>query len=193
MRLYGLEGSFVIENEIINGGGAIGPLGILNADCTVEVAKEGGQAAATIVAENAVNMYARLWSPSKRRAVWLVNQDVVPQLYGLVWGTGTSVVPLFRWGADGEPLLMGRPVLEVEYCATLGTVGDIIFANWKQYKTISKGGMQTARSMHVEFLTGQEVFRFTMRTDGKPKRKSKVTPFKGTLSLSPFVTLATRA
>ncbi len=193
MRLYGLEGSFVIENEIINGGGAVGPLGILNADCTIEVAKESGQVAATIVAENVVKMFARLWAPSKRRAVWLVNQDVVPQLYGLVWGTGTALVPLFRWGADGEPLLMGRPVIETEYNATLGTVGDVVLADLSEYLIGDPQRTTVAFSSDVKFVTDEGSFRVVMRVDGHPAWSSPTTPANGTATVSPFVTLATRA
>ena len=193
MRLYGLEGSFVIEREIISGGGAIGPLGILNADCTIEVAKEGGQAAATIVAENIVNMFTRLWSASKRRAVWLVNQDVTPQLYTLTLGSGTSLVPLFRWGDNGDPLLMGRPVLEVEYCPTLGTVGDIILADLSEYLIADPESTTVKFSSHQKFVTDEGSFRVVMRVDGHPAWSSPTTPLNGADTVSPFITLATRA
>ena len=192
LRLYGLEGAFVIENEIVNGGGAIGPLGIVNADCTIEVAKEGGQAAATIVAENIVNMFARLWAPSKRRAVWLVNQDVAPQLYTLTLASGTALVPLFKWGEDGEPLLMGRPVLETEYSATLGTVGDIILADLSEYLIGDPEETTVKFSGHQKFVSDEGSFRVVMRVDGHPAWSSPTTPLNGTATVSPFVTLAER-
>ena len=191
------EFGFILDDVAVNGDGSGKPIGIVGHNATVSVAKEDGQLLKTVLAENIEKMYTRMMAKFLPGATWYINQDVFPQLFQLQHTVGTGGVPVFMppGGLSVAPFgtLLGRPVVPIEQCATLGTVGDIIFANWKQYKTISKGGMQTARSMHVEFLTGQEVFRFTMRTDGKPKRKSKVTPFKGTLSLSPFVTLATRA
>jgi len=48
------EFGFLIDNAIINGSGAGQPLGILNSGCLVSVSAEGGQKAATIVAENVI-------------------------------------------------------------------------------------------------------------------------------------------
>ncbi len=89
--------------------------------------------------------------------------------------------------------LLGRPVVPVEYCATLGTVGDIIFADFSQYAAIEKGGIQTAVSMHVQFTTAEMAYRFLYRFDGMPTWDSALTPYKGTNTLSPFVALATRS
>ena len=83
--------------------------------------------------------------------------------------------------------------MPLEQCATVGTVGDISFCDWRQYKTIDKGGMESASSIHVEFLTDQMVFRFIMRLEGQPKRNKTLTPFKGSNTQSSFITLATRA
>ena len=193
MRLYGLEGAFVIENEIVNGGGAIGPLGILNSGAVISIAKESGQAAATIVAENVVKMFARLWAPSKRRAVWLVNSDVIPQLYTLTLASGTALVPLFKWGDNGEPLLMGRPVLETEYSATLGTVGDIILADLGEYLIGDPEETTIRFSADLKFVTDEGSFRVVMRVDGHPAWSSPTTPLNGTATVSPFISLATRA
>ena len=192
-RLFSLEGAFEIENSIVNGGGAGTPLGILNADCTIAAAAESGQAAATIEAANVVNMFLRLWAPSRSRAVWLVNQNISPQLYGLTWSSGTSVIPLFRWGDDGTPLLMGRPVLEVEYCSTLGTVGDIILSDLGEYIIGDPEQIAVQISEHVKFTADEAAFRFIMRVDGHPSWSSATTPLNGAATVSPFVTLATRA
>ena len=132
-RLFSLEAGFQIEDAIVNGSGAGRLLGILNSGAVIEVAKESGQAAATVVAGNVVNMFSRLWSGGQNRAVWLVNQNIFPQLLGLTWSSGTGVVPLFSYGPDGTPLLIGRPVLMVEYCSTLGTVGDIILCDLGEF------------------------------------------------------------
>jgi hypothetical protein len=46
--------------------------------------------------------------------------------------------------------------------------------------------------MHVAFLTDQMVFRITYRVDGQPMWTKPMTPFKGTLTKSPFVAIAQR-
>jgi HK97 family phage major capsid protein len=66
-------------------------------------------------------------------------------------------------------------------------------ADFSQYLLADKGGMQTASSTHVKFLYDETAFRITYRVDGQPVRGSAITPFKGSKSLSSFVTLAARA
>ena len=69
---------YTLEHAFLWGSGANQPLGVMNASCLVSVAKENMQAADTIVTENVLKMYARLYR--KEGAFWLVNQDVFPQL-----------------------------------------------------------------------------------------------------------------
>jgi HK97 family phage major capsid protein len=87
---------------------------------------------------------------------------------------------------------MGRPVIPVEYCSTLGTVGDIVLADLSQYIVIDKGGVQTAESIHVRFAYDERTFRATYRIDGQPWHRSAITPANGSNTQSPFVALATR-
>lgn len=196
-RAVSEELNFLTEDSFVNGGGAATPLGILNSPCLVTVAKETGQTAATIVYENIVKMWSRMWARSRPNAVWLINQDVEPELMnmGLVIGTGGTPAYLPPGGLSASPYgtLFGRPVIPVEYCATLGTVGDIILADWEEYLAIDKGGIQAATSIHVRFIYDESAFRFVYRVDGQPGWNSALTPFKGSNTLSPFVALATRA
>ncbi len=89
--------------------------------------------------------------------------------------------------------IKGRPVVETEFNATLGTIGDIVLADMGEYLFWEKGGIQSAMSIHVEFLTDQTVWRFVYRADGKPSIASPLTPANGTNTVSPFVALATRS
>ena len=83
-------------------------------------------------------------------------------------------------------------MIPVEYSNTLGTQGDIVLADYSQYGIVDKGGIQAASSMHVAFLTDEMVFRITYRVDGEPLWNAQLTPFKGSNTLSPFVSLASR-
>lgn len=199
------EFGFQLDDAIVRGAGAGVPLGILNAGCTVSVAKETSQAAATILYQNVSKMRSRMLPRSFQNAVWFINVDCMPQLEQLsvpiknVAGTENVGGGLVVWqpprGAADPPngTIFGRPVIPVEQCETVGTVGDIILADLGMYLMSTKGGVMAASSIHVNFLTDETAFRFIMRVDGQPALKSAITPYKGTNSLSAFVTLATRA
>lgn len=188
---------FMVEDAVVNGTGVGQPLGLLNSTALITVAKEGGQAAATIVFENIVKMWARSHGRSRPRLVWLYNQDIEPQLLGmgLIVGTGGSPVYLPAGGLSASPFasLMGRPMIPVEYCPTLGTVGDLILVDLKEYRLIDRGDPQRATSLHVAFTTDETAFRVTYRVDGHLKWRTALTPFKGSNSQGPVVALATRS
>jgi HK97 family phage major capsid protein len=192
------ELTFKTEDGIINGTGAGQLLGILNSGALISVAKDSGQAADTISTANVLSMWATTPIRSRKNLVWVINQNIEPQLYQLTLGTGTAVVLLYTPpGVNGNNtpygLLLGRPVIPIEYAATLGDVGDIILFDPQQYVMIDKGGLQQAASMHVRFLYDEMTFRFVFRVDGQPVWKSAVTPYKGTASsISPYVALAAR-
>ena len=191
------ECGFMIDDAIINGTGAGQPLGILNAACLVSVAKETGQAATTIVTENIIKMYSRLWARSIPKAIWLINQDIQPQLFTMSLAVGTGGIPVYMPanGLADSPYgrLMGRPVMPIEHCQTLGAVGDIYLADFSEYLIIEKGGIQGAQSIHVSFTTDQTAFRFVYRINGQPTWDSALTPYKGSNTQSPFVALAVRS
>jgi HK97 family phage major capsid protein len=170
----------------------------LNSPCVVEVSKESGQAGSTVVTENIVKMHARLHRSSNPKAVWLINQDIEPQLHTLnqAVGTGGQLVYLPPGGLSDKPFgtLYGKRIVTTEWNATLGTAGDIILADLKQYLAVTRGAVKGASSMHVAFTTDEQAFRFTFRIDGQPWWNSALTPFKGTGNTqSPFITLAARA
>lgn len=192
------EFGFLLDDAIINGTGSTMPLGILNAGCLVPVVKESGQKAATILAENVIKMYSRMFPTSLSRAEWYINQNIIPQLFTMSIAVGTGGVPVFMpaGGLSSQPYatLLGRPVIAIEQAASLGTVGDIIFADLPGgYILADKGGIQADVSIHVRFVYDESVFRFVLRVDGQPVRATALTPYKGSDTLSHFIALATRA
>jgi len=189
------EMEFALGDVIINGVGVNQMLGILNSPALLSITKESGQLATTIVTENVDKMWARRLAGGDY--IWLTNQDTHPQLSALSRGVGAAGELVYNppGGVSGTPYatLKGAPILETEFNATLGTVGDLVLADLSQYITISKGGVVQAVSMHVAFLTDQMALRFTMRVDGRPAWHAPITPYKGSNTQSPFVALATRA
>ncbi|GAB6172971.1 hypothetical protein JCM15765_24490 [Paradesulfitobacterium aromaticivorans] len=197
MQGFSEEFGFKVDDAIINGTGAGMPLGILNSKALVTVPKEAGQAAGTINVQNVVNMWSRCWGRSRQNAAWYINQDIEPQLFTMSLAVGAGGVPVYMpaSGVSGSPYstLFGRPVIPLEQCETLGTLGDIILADFSQYLLIDKGGINAASSIHVRFLYDENVFRFIYRVDGQPVWNAPLQPFKGSNTLSPFVALANRA
>jgi HK97 family phage major capsid protein len=138
----------------------------------------------------------RMWSHryiGPQDYVWFVNASVLPQLYRMTIADGGYqgvYVPPGGLSASPYGSLLGRPVIETEYNPYLGTVGDILLASPSQYALITKGGIQSASSIHVAFVSDEECFRFVYRVDGQPIWASDVDAFDGTHTVSPFVALA---
>lgn len=189
------ELNFKVGDAIVNGTGAGMPLGILNAAATVQVSKETGQAIG-VQTENMVKMFYRLHKSGRDSAVWLINQDVGPYMALMTLGIGaagvTTYMPPGGISGKGYATLMGRPVIEIEFAQTAGTVGDIILADMKQYIVATRGGVMATDSVHVAFLTDEVAYKFTWRVAGMPWWNGALTPYKGTATQSPFITLAVR-
>ena len=166
---------------------------MLKAPALITVAKESGLAAGTIVWENILNMWQRLPAPSRRRATWSVHEDAIRQLGAMSSAVGTSGVPVYLPANANSPTprLLGAPVLEIEQASALGTVGDIVLADWSNYILID-GGTRPAVSVHARFLNDEVIFRFVLRIDGAPGQASPITPYSGANTRSPFVTLGAR-
>lgn len=189
---------FKINDALLNGTGAGMPMGINKSGALVTVAKESGQVAATIVFENIVNMWSRMSAADRKNAVWLINQDIEPQLMTMSFEGTSSSVPAYMpaGGLSGQPYgtLMGRPVMPLESCQALGTAGDILLVNMKQYLTAMKtGGMRTDVSMHLWFDYDVMAYRFILRMAGETWRKTPITALYGGTTRSPFVRLETRS
>jgi HK97 family phage major capsid protein len=182
-----------LEAAIIAGNGVGKPLGFQAGNNAVSVAKESGQSAATILWENIVKMYNR--ALNKQKGIWLMHPDCSEQLDFMAFPLGVGGVPVYlQASAVGSvPSLKGRPIVESDHCAALGTVGDINFVDLSEYLLIYKGGIDMATSMHVQFLTAQNCFRFIFRANGMPKKRSSLTIKNSSNTRSSFVTLATRS
>lgn len=194
------EFGFLLDDSIVNGTGAGQPLGVMNSGSLVSVGKETGQAAATLLPENIVKMYARRFAAQTNNYIWLYNQTIEPQLFTMTLTGGTASTPIYMppGGLSQAPYgtILGRPAIAIEQCQTLGTQGDIILANLPDgYILAEKGGIQSDVSIHVRFVYDESVFRFVMRCDGQPVRASALTPYKGGAnnSQSHFIVLDTRS
>lgn len=194
-RMFGDALAFFEDDAFVAGTGAGQPLGILNCPALVSVAKETGQAATTLVAENLDKMFSRMLPTSLNRAIWLAHPDIFPQLAALSRSVGTGGSAIWMANIAGAPpaSIYGRPVIFSEKCQTLGTVGDIYFVDFGYYIIGDRQAMTMAASPHVRFTNDETVYRFVERLDGQPWLDSALTPRHGSNTISPFVALATRA
>lgn len=182
--------SFITEARLTGTG--VGQLtGIRNSGAIIEITKENGQAASTVLTANILKMMARCWGFSK--AVWVANPTLIPQLGVLTIDNGASVVPMFLPSLrDGMPMtLMGRPIIYSEHAKALGTAGDLSLYNMGEYLEGTLQNLQGQSSIHVRFLENESCFRFTARKAGAPWWRGTLTPKNGD-TVSPFVQLGAR-
>ena len=194
-ELFAEELAWLMDESFISGTGAGQPLGILNSSCLISADRED---ATEIHAVDIIAMWARLWAPSRPNAVWFISQDLMVDLQRLSAETVTATateIPYFlpQLAGTGMQLnsLFGRPIIEIEQCSVRGDPGDIILADMTQYLHGMRRGIQTAQSIHVQFLTDQTAFKATVRLDGQPWWQAALTPANGGATLSPFITTTT--
>ena len=194
MKKMGEAVDWKVQDAIVNGTGAGQPKGITKSGALITVAKEAGQASATVLAANIAKMYARVQKGIGANLKWLMNPDVFPQIITLSINNNPIWTPNnggFKSAPNG--LLLGRPIFPTDTCQALGTKNDLICSNLNGYRAILKaGGAEFAQSMHLWFDQDAMAFRLVFRMDGHPVLSAPITPPNGA-TRSHFVTLATRA
>lgn len=187
-----LELTFRVEDAVLNGLGAPSPQGALKSGAVLSVTRT---TANRILYDDVKAMWLRMWAPCRKNAVWFVDQSCEGELeqLAIAVGTGGVLAPIYK-PAGSVPgqvyaTLYGRPVIPVEYMAALGTAGDIALVDLSEYTLIDKGGVDAAVSLHVAFLTDEQVFRFIYRVDGQLNWNAALTPKSGGDTLSCVVTL----
>jgi HK97 family phage major capsid protein len=197
-KVVPLELAFKVDDAIYNGTGAGQPLGFMNSGALLKIAKAGTDSGAVISAKDIFAMWKRRFVGSSSDLVWLINQDIEDQLWDLTRGSGTAVELLYtgpgqRGNTGNYGVMFGKPVIPVEYAATLGTPGDIALVSLSQYYLARRSGVQMDTSIHVQFLTDQQAFRWKLRIDGQPSWKKPLTPKNGSNTQSPFIVVDTRS
>ncbi len=177
---------FCVEAALINGDGVGKPLGLLQSPALVSAVRTDA---------NEIDSFdiARMWAlryPGVNDYAWLINPNTIPQLYNMTLGNYPIYMPPGGISGTQYGTIFGRRVVETEYNPGLGSLGDILLFSPSQYTVITKGGVQSASSIHVQFMTDETVFRFVYRVDGQPNWASGVTAYATTDTISPFVALA---
>jgi HK97 family phage major capsid protein len=181
------------DKAFLKGTGAGEPLGILNADCLVEVDPEDGQDSDTVAYENLTKMMSRMFAGSFSNSVWICHQTTIPQLLQLTMavGAGGSHIPVMS-ESDGVFRILTRPVVFTEKTEPLGEKGDIMLCDLSQYVVGLRSEMRFDTSIHVHFSTDELLSRIIERHDGQPLWDEALTLEDGSTTVSPFVVLAAR-
>ena len=157
----------------------------------MSIAKESGQAADTIVAEQcAEGMYARMIFQGGR-PFWVGNQEVITQLPLMtigdqpVWLPPTGLI-----AAPDGGILFGRGLFLSDHAEALGDQGDLIFLNPAGYHAVRRTtAPEFASSLHLFFDYNMEAFRWTFEIGGQPMLSSPISPAKGSSTRSHVVVM----
>lgn len=122
---------------------------------------------------------------------WVMNRNVFPNLRANST-LGDTPIWLPGDGMAGTPngTILGRPLFYSEHCATMGTIGDVIFVNPAGYYAVQRTGITQAFSMHLFFDYGVNAYRWMFRFGGTPYLESVVSAPKGA-DKSAFLLIAT--
>lgn len=180
------ELAFQVNESLINGNGVGRLIGIVNSPACIQVAKDPGQASATISTSNVNNMYLQLHAPSRARSVWYSNEAFDAESLAL------PVTPMTGWhGEQPAPTLKGRYCYPLEHCGALGSPGDLVLGDWSQYALLLQGIRKNV-SFHFRFDYMEGYYRFVLRADGQILWTGPLTPIHGTVTKAPFTVIAPR-
>ena len=181
------------NEAILYGIGNGQPIGALQGAAAIIVAKTSGQATLTLTALNLANMMARLPEGSYGRAIWLINNDVLPTLFTMTLGNYPIYIPIGGLKDNPYGMILGRPAIVTQHAKSFTSQGDVQLHDFSYYRVIQKaGGVETATSMHLYFDADATAFRTTFRIDGEPTIVAPIKPANGSNNLSPFIQLAAR-
>jgi len=172
------------ESKLWTGTGVGQALGALVGPGALEIPKETGQQADTLMTENIVKMWARLRPGSHARAIFCANPTTFPMLatLSISIGTGGSVVSLLQpSGIAGAPAtsILGRPLFLSEHLPALGEAGDICLLDPLLYTLADRKQITVDASPHHRFQYDETSFRVQARFDGQPALNSVLTPANG--------------
>lgn len=192
--------AFFEDTAFLTGDGVGKPLGVLNGAAAVSVTRT---TASKVKFEDVINMYARMLPQSLSRAVWVVSNNVLPELLNMrmvqqnVAGTeNVGAASPGMWLNGGQAIgappmtLMGLPIVVSEKVPALGSAGDISLIDFGFYLIGDRQAMQARQSEERYFETDEIAFRIIERVDGRPWLQSAITPANGGSTLSPIVKLA---
>jgi HK97 family phage major capsid protein len=187
-----------INDQVLNGNGTAGmPLGLLQSPALITQTKESGQTAGTIVWLNVAKLWSRLPAQNRSRAVWVAHPDAEVQLLTMSAPATAFGVPTLAYDDNGQPRLLGRPVVFTEAAPAVGSPGDIVLADMGSVlvgirETADGSGIKKDLSIHCWFDYQVSAFRFSIRFGGMNVWSAPVTRKNGGNTVSSCAALEAR-
>ena len=187
-----------LNEAIIDGDGVGKPAGILQSDFTITTAKVSNQPAKSVVFRNFTGMWTSVMPERRTNALWLYNAGLEKAILEIKDDEGAfmALSPTRGNQLNAMPYdsIFGvRTMPMMSVMKAPGAKGDLLFADFDYYKAISKGGIESAVSIHVKFLESIQTFRFVMRFNGKVPWTKPIAAQYGDHQRSGFAVLAARA
>ena len=171
------------EEAFFSGDGAGKPLGVLADKGGAEVGVTAASATA-ITADELLDLYYSLFSPYRKKAVWVVNDSTIKAIRKLKDNNGQY---LWQPGliANAPDTILGRPVKTSAFMPSIAAgAKSIIFGDFNYYWIADRQGRTFKRLNELYATTGQVGFLASQRVDGKLilPEALKVLKNKGTTS-----------
>ena len=154
------------EEAFFSGDGAGKPLGVLADKGGAEVGVTAASATA-ITADELLDLYYSLFSPYRKKAVWVVNDSTIKAIRKLKDNNGQY---LWQPGliANAPDTILGRPVRTSAFMPSIAAgAKSIIFGDFNYYWIADRQGRTFKRLNELYATTGQVGFLASQRVDGK--------------------------
>ena len=154
------------EEAFFSGDGAGKPLGVLADKGGAEVGVTAASATA-ITADELLDLYYSLFSPYRKKAVWVVNDSTIKAIRKLKDNNGQY---LWQPGliANAPDTILGRPVRTSAFMPSIAAgAKSILFGDFNYYWIADRQGRTFKRLNELFATTGQVGFLASQRVDGK--------------------------
>ncbi|MCK6580351.1 MAG: phage major capsid protein [Anaerolineae bacterium] len=171
-----------IEYKLFRGTGVGQPLGIVNAPCTIAVAREAANLVEYLdlarMDENALPSSGLAWwaSISLKSQLRMLKDDANNN----IWAEAAAGLPA---------TLLGYPIYFTDKLPRIGSKGDIVLADWSYYLFGDRQAATLDVSAEASFRRNRTAFRLIHRHDGSPWMNAPMTLADTLTEVSPFVVL----
>lgn len=166
-RIFRAAWYWITDKAFVNGPGGKQPLGVIEDPNVLLVQR---QTVGTVVLQDVLNMEARLPAIFDNGAVWFITKKIRAALRGQKDPNGQLILQeFFNNLSDGYTMTMlGQPcVLSDGKTPAMGSVGDIIYGNWKWYYVGQRSDFAMDSSKHFQFRKNRTALRCSARVDGQ--------------------------
>ena len=154
------------EEAFFTGDGSGKPLGVLADKGGAEIGVTAASATA-ITSDELLDLYYSLFSPYRKKAVWVVNDSTIKAIRKLKDNNGQY---LWQPGliANAPDTILGRPVKTSAFMPSIAAgAKSIIFGDFNYYWIADRQGRTFKRLNELYATTGQVGFLASQRVDGK--------------------------